>query len=61
MRYVTRGTLTRNAKAGANTVKFTARLAGRRLSPGAYRLTLRATDSANRRSSVRHVTFRVVR
>jgi putative cell wall-binding protein len=61
VRYVTRGTLSKNAKAGANTVRFTGRAAGRLLTPGSYRFTVRATDSGNRRSKAINVTFRVVR
>lgn len=61
VRYVTRGTFTKNAKAGANTVRFRGRVTGRFLRPGSYRFTVRATDSGNRRSKARYVTFRVVR
>ncbi len=61
VRYVTRGTLTRTGKAGANTVRFTGRAAGRFLAPGGYRFALRATDSGNRRSSTVNVTFTVIR
>lgn len=61
VRFVTRGTLTRSLKAGANTVRFTGRVAGRSLTPGRYRFSLRATDSANRRSNTINVTFTVVR
>ena len=39
-----------SAKAGANTVKFTGSVRGRRLSPGLYRFTLRAKDSGGRTS-----------
>lgn len=61
VRYVARGTLSKNAKAGANTVRFTGRVAGRLLTPGSYRFTVRATASGNRRSNAINVTFRVVR
>ena len=61
VRYVTRGTFSKNVKAGASTVKFTGRVAGRLLTPGSYRFTVRATDSGNRRSKAINVTFRVVR
>ena len=61
VRYVKRGTLTTSRKKGANSVRFTARVAGRRLRPGSYRFTLRATDAGGLRSNVVNVTFRVVR
>ena len=62
VRFTTRGSLkTVSVKAGAKTVKFSGRLSGRRLSPGTYRFTLRATDSGRRTSKAINVTFTVVR
>jgi homogentisate 1,2-dioxygenase len=60
-RYRTRGSFTRNAKAGTNRVRFSGRLKGRRLAPGRYRLRAVAVDAAGNRSKAKFVTFRVVR
>jgi uncharacterized protein YkwD len=53
------GALTRVARRGANRVRFSGRLGGRRLAPGRYRLRAVATDRAGRRSTLRRVAFRV--
>jgi hypothetical protein len=59
-RYVlVRGQLSRAGAAGANTVRFMGRLAGRRLRRGRYRLVLTATDAAGNRSASRRVRFRI--
>jgi hypothetical protein len=42
-------------------VKFSGRLKGRALAPGSYRASLTAIDAIGQRSSVRTVSFRVVR
>ena len=55
------GSATRAAKAGSNSFTFRARIGGRKLSPGSYRLTLTARDSAKRVSKPKTVGFTVVR
>jgi hypothetical protein len=42
-------------------VRFSGRLAGRRLAPGAYRLRAVAVDAAGRLSAARTARFTVVR
>jgi hypothetical protein len=57
-----RGTLTRPARAGTNTIKFFGRLsAAKRLKPGSYLLTATAVDAAGNRSRARTARFRIVR
>jgi Divergent InlB B-repeat domain len=56
-----RGSFSRAALAGANALRFTGRLAGRRLATGLYRLVADATDAAGNRSVVRRASFRIVR
>ena len=60
-RAVRRGTLTRVASAGANRVKLTGRLRGRRLPAGPYRATLRARDAAGNVSAPSRTRFTVLR
>jgi hypothetical protein len=58
-RYVTvKGSASRAARAGANSVRFRGRLGGRRLSAGRYRLIVRATDGVA--SATRRLAFRIV-
>jgi hypothetical protein len=59
-RLVGKGTLTRNAKQGANSVAFSGRIGFRPLKPGRYQATLTATDAAGNRSRPVLVYFRVV-
>jgi secreted trypsin-like serine protease len=47
--------------AGLNAVTFRGRLPDRRLTPGRYRLSLRATDAAGNRSPRQTVVFRIIR
>jgi hypothetical protein len=61
-RYVTvKGSASRVAAAGSNSVRFSGRLRGRRLRPGRYRLVARATDAGGIRSATRRAAFRIVR
>jgi hypothetical protein len=61
-RQVLAGALTRPARKGANHIHFAGRLSqSRRLRPGSYTLTVSATDSAQRRSSSRSLSFTIVR
>jgi hypothetical protein len=53
------GTLRRATTAGAHRLSFRARLRGRPLRVGRYRLVLRATDAAGNRSTARRLTFTV--
>ena len=54
------GTLRRATTAGAHRLSFRARLRGRPLRAGRYRLVLRATDAAGNRSAARRLIFTVV-
>ncbi len=61
-RWVTsRGSFGWDAAAGANSLRFSGRLRGRRLAPGRYRLALRLTDAAGNRSAPVRTRFRIVR
>ena len=53
------GTLRRATTAGAHRLTFRARLRGRPLRVGRYRLVLRATDAAGNRSAARRLSFTV--
>jgi subtilisin-like proprotein convertase family protein len=55
-----RGSFGWNAAAGANTLRFSGRLRGRRLRPARYRLVLRLTDAAGNRSARVRTGFRIV-
>jgi hypothetical protein len=59
-RLVKRGTLTRNATAGPNSVKFSGRIGRRALKPGRYRVTIIATDAAGNASKPAALSFRIV-
>ena len=61
VRFQIRGTVTSNRKKGANRLRFVARVRGRFLKPGTYRLTLRARDSGGRLSRPVNVTARITR
>jgi hypothetical protein len=55
------GTLVVNAHGGTNHVAFGGRLgSGRRLKPGAYTVSIRATDAAGLRSAARTLTFTIL-
>ena len=61
-RYVRlRGSFTHQGGQGRNRFRFRGRLRHRRLRPGRYRLSARATDSAGRRSRLKRARFRIVR
>jgi hypothetical protein len=60
-RITTKGTLTRAAKQGPNSVEFSGRIGSKQLSPGSYQATLRATDPAKNASPAKTVTFTVVK
>jgi hypothetical protein len=59
-RYVRKGALTAQSKAGQNSVAFSGKLRRHKLSPGKYRATLVAVDSAGR-SKPRRLSFTIVR
>lgn len=59
--FVRAGGFSQRAAAGANRRRFAGRVGGRRLRPGGYRATLRASDPAGNRSRPRRLRFRVVR
>jgi hypothetical protein len=58
-RYRTIGELSRLGNSGANSTRFTGRLAKRALLPGRYRAVIKATDAAGNRSASRTTRFRV--
>lgn len=55
------GQLTRAAKSGRNTLKFSGRIGSKPLKPGRYRALITATDAAGNRSAAKRVRFRVVK
>jgi hypothetical protein len=54
-----RGVLVRTGRAGANALRFTGAIGGRRLAPGRYRLVAVAVDRLGARSFVRRAQFRI--
>ena len=56
-----RGSFTHDGKQGTNRFRFTARLRGRKLRPGRYRLVATATDAAGNMAKPKRARFRVVR
>jgi PKD domain len=60
-RYVHAGTLTRHARAGADSLAFSGRIGRKALAPGSYRLTLTLRDPAGNASRPKSLTFTIVR
>jgi hypothetical protein len=60
-RYLRAGTLTRRARRGRNSIAFPRPIGRRLLSPGTYRVTLVATDSAGKRSRPARASLRIPR
>jgi virginiamycin B lyase len=60
-RYVTVGSVSYKALAGANRFTFNGRVAGHTLKPGEYRLSAVATDAAGNGSAPSKVSFTIVR
>jgi hypothetical protein len=58
---ILRGNFTRAGRKGANTFRFKARIGGRALQTGRYRIRARATDAAGNHSTLRRSAFRIVR
>jgi hypothetical protein len=58
---VRKATLTRSGQSGANQLGFSGRLGSRKLSPGSYKLVVRAVDAAGNRSGTKTVSFTIVR
>lgn len=56
-----RGSFTRSTAAGQDQFRFTARVGGRSLKPGRYRLTASAKDAAGNSSTASTATFTVVK
>jgi hypothetical protein len=56
-----RGSFRHNGRAGANSFRFTGRVGGRALRPGAYRLVAVAKDAAGNRSQPARTSFQIVR
>jgi hypothetical protein len=55
------GSFTHEGRAGLNQFRFSGRVNGRRLTPGRYRMTVIARDSAGNASTPRSTRFRIVR
>ncbi len=60
-RYVKIGNFAQDGAAGSNRKKFSGKIGKRKLRPGSYRATLRASDSAGNKSTVKRLAFKVVR
>jgi len=61
VRYVPVGQINRRAPEGAGKLKFAGKIGKRTLRPGTYRLRAVATDSKGNHSTVRGLTFTVMR
>ena len=61
MRYLKAGGFAAAGSPGRYTRGFAGRSPGRKLTPGAYRATLTATDPAGNRSHAKRLTFTVVK
>jgi len=59
-RYARVGRFAQSARAGANTKRFSGKIARKKLKPGRYRVTLVATDAAKNTSTPRSIFIRVV-
>lgn len=59
-RWVTVGRFTHADSAGPNSLRFTGRIAGRKLAPGSYRLSVSARVGGGRASTARVIGFRIV-
>ena len=55
------GSIRKTVSPGRNTIRFSGRIAGRRLRPGRYRALLVITDSAGNVSRTERINFRVLR
>jgi YVTN family beta-propeller protein len=61
VRVVKVGSFSKNARAGRNRTRFAGRLRGRKLKPGAYRVTAVAKHSAGGKSRPRSTSIKIVR
>jgi hypothetical protein len=61
VRYLTRGSFTHADSAGANSLRFTGRLRGRKLPPGRYRLSATPRNSAGATGATVSAGFTIVR
>lgn len=60
VRFLRRGVITADARAGRNSLAFSGRVAGRALAPGTYRAHVVATDGAGNRSAARRIAFTIL-
>jgi hypothetical protein len=60
-RYVRKGVLTRTGAQGPNTVAFSGRIGRRKLSPGAYRVGIAATDLAGNTGLPQYKRFTILK
>ena len=56
-----KGSFTHKGKAGANKLRFTGRLRGRKLRRGAYVLAATSKDAAGNVAKVKRLRFRIVK
>ena len=56
-----RGSFARTGVAGPNRVRFSGRLAGRRLAPGNYKLVITPSSAAGTKGKAAAVAFRIIR
>jgi len=61
VRFAAAGAFAQQATLGSNVKPFSGRIGSRKLAPGRYRATLRATDAAGNRSLPKRIAFRVVK
>jgi hypothetical protein len=59
VRFVLAGTVSRRGAEGPNRMRFSGKAGKRRLRPGAYRVSVVATDAGGRRSAARHARLTV--
>jgi hypothetical protein len=56
-----KGSFAHAGNAGANSFKFSGRIANKKLKPAKYRLVAKAADAAGNKSSAKRAAFKVVR
>jgi hypothetical protein len=55
------GALRAASRAGGNSIRFSGRLGGRTIKPGAYKAAITATDAAGKSSAPESLGFKVIR
>lgn len=59
-RYKAAGSLSASGASGANSIKFSGKVGGKRLKPGRYRISITATDAAGNASQPAQAKFKVL-